>query len=72
MARITARPSVTSPARVWVARLTRRQVARAGVAVLLFVVAALLWMLIVSFWAEAAGRAVPPVGVVAQAAGWSH
>jgi hypothetical protein len=64
MARLAGRPSVTSSVRLRVARLS--------VAVVLLVVAALLWLLIVSLWADAARRATPPVGAAVEAADWSH
>jgi hypothetical protein len=62
MARLAGRRLVIST--------TRLRIARAGVAVVLLVVAALLWLLILALWADGAGRAIPPVGVVEQAADW--
>jgi hypothetical protein len=56
--RLTTR---TTTAEVLRSARRRSAFARVVVGIALLVLAAVLWLLIVSLWAEVAGRAIPPV-----------
>jgi hypothetical protein len=57
-------------ARPQISRSRRAALARAAVGVVLIVVAALLWLLILTLRMEAVRRSIPPVGVVPATTGW--
>jgi hypothetical protein len=43
------------------ARVSRGRAARLALGLLLVIAAALVWLLIVTLWAQGAGRAIPPI-----------